>query len=50
VIAAPPGVFLRTADAVHLITAIELSEGEIWISDRHISEAAPQFGLIARSL
>jgi predicted nucleic acid-binding protein len=50
VIAAPSSVFLRTADAVHLTTAMELGEGEIWTNDRHMLAAAPHFGLIGRSV
>jgi predicted nucleic acid-binding protein len=50
VISAPPGLFLRTADAVHLTTAKDLGEREVWTSDRHMLSAAPQFGLIGRSV
>ncbi len=50
VIASAPGLFLRTIDAVHLTTAMELGEGEIWTNDRHMLAAAPHFGLKGRSL
>jgi predicted nucleic acid-binding protein len=50
VIASSPGLFLRTADAIHLMTAMELGEGEIWTSDRHMLAAAPKFGLVGRSV
>jgi predicted nucleic acid-binding protein len=50
VISAPPGVFLRTADAVHLATARDLGEKEVWTNDRHMLTAAPQFGLTGRSV
>jgi hypothetical protein len=50
VIAAPSNLFLRTADAIHLTTAMELGEGEIWTNDRHMLAAAPYFGLIGRSI
>jgi predicted nucleic acid-binding protein len=50
VIASDPKLFLRSADAIHLTTAMELGEGEIWTNDRHILAAAPKFGLIGRSV
>ncbi len=50
VISSAPTVFLRSADAVHLTTAMELGEGEIWTSDRHMLAAAPHFGLIGRTV
>jgi predicted nucleic acid-binding protein len=49
-ISAPRDIFLRTADAVHLTTAQELGEREIWTSDRHILAAARYFGLTGRSV
>jgi predicted nucleic acid-binding protein len=50
VVSAPPDLFLRTADAVHLMTAREIGEQEIWANDRHMLAAAPYFGLIGRSV
>jgi predicted nucleic acid-binding protein len=50
IVAAPPELFLRTADAVHLMTAREIGEQEIWANDRHMLAAAPYFGLIGRSV
>ena len=50
VISAPPNLFLRTVDAVHLATAKELGEGEIWTNDRHMLAAAPHFGLIGKTV
>jgi predicted nucleic acid-binding protein len=49
-LSAPDHLFLRAADAVHLVTAQELGETEIWTNDRHMSNAAPWFGLTARSV
>ena len=49
-IEAPDNRFLRTADAVHLATASELGEAEIWTNDRHMLAAAPYFGLQGRSV
>lgn len=50
VIAAPKSLFLRAGDAIHLLTAQELGESEIWTSDRHMLAAAPHFGLTGRSV
>lgn len=41
--------FLRSGDAVHLATASDLDETEIWSNDRHLLAAAPHFGLVGRS-
>ena len=43
-------IFLRTADAVHLTTAKDLGEGEVWTNDRHMLTAASHFGLTGRSV
>jgi len=48
--ASAAGVYLRAGDAVHLITAQDLGEHEIWTNDRHLLSAAPDFGLIGRSV
>ena len=48
-LSAPRGIFLRTADAVHLATAHELGEREVWTNDRHMLAAAPHFGMLGRS-
>jgi predicted nucleic acid-binding protein len=50
VLAAPADTFLCSADAIHLVTAQELGESEIWTSDRHMLAAAPFFGLRGRTL
>jgi len=47
---APANLFLRTADAVHLITAVEAGETEVWTSGRHMLAAATHFGLNGRSV
>jgi predicted nucleic acid-binding protein len=47
---APPGVYLRAGDAVHLVTAQDIGEREIWTNDRHMLAAAPHFGLVGRSV
>ena len=44
-LSAPHDLFLRTADAVHLTTAQELAEHEVWTNDRHMLAAAVYFGL-----
>jgi len=49
-VAAPPDLFLRTADAVHLTAAHEAGECEVWTSDRHMLASAAYFGLTGRSV
>ena len=46
---APASLHLRSGDAVHLATALEIGELGVWTSDRHMLEAAPHFGLIGRT-
>ena len=48
--AAPPNLFIRTADAVHLVTAHETGEREVWTNDRQMLAAASYFGLTGRSV
>lgn len=48
-VSAPRDIFVRTADAVHLATAQELGEHDVWTSDRYMLAAAPYFGLIGCS-
>jgi predicted nucleic acid-binding protein len=43
------GVYLRSGDAVHLITAADLGERQIWSNDAHLIAAAPYFGLQPRT-
>ena len=50
IISAPPDIFLRTADAVHLMTADEIGHRDVWTNDRHMLAAAPYFGLNGRSV
>jgi predicted nucleic acid-binding protein len=45
---APRDLFLRAGGAIHLITALESGEREIWTSDRHLLAAAAHFGLEGR--
>jgi len=47
---APRDLFMRTADAVHLTTAQELGESDVWTNDRHMLAAAHYFGLVGRSV
>ena len=42
-------VYLRSGDAVQLITAQDAGESEVWTSDCHMLAAAPHFGLTGRS-
>lgn len=49
-LAAPHDLFIRTGDAVHLATAQESGEHEVWTNDRHMLDAAEYFGLRGRSI
>ena len=49
-VSAPLDLFLRTADAVHLTTAHEIGERDVWTNDRHMLAAAAYFGLTGRSV
>ena len=40
----PPGTFLRTADAIHLIAAMELGESDFLTYDRRQAQAAQSCG------
>ncbi len=44
---APPGTYLRAADAIHLATAAEHGFPEIHSNDKHLLAAASLFGLRA---
>ena len=48
--ALPASCFLRTFDALHLVTAADTGFTEIWTNDRHMVAAAPHFGLLGRSV
>jgi predicted nucleic acid-binding protein len=50
ILSAPVDLFIRTADAVHLTTAEEAGEREVWTNDRHMLAAATYFGLSGRSV
>jgi predicted nucleic acid-binding protein len=47
--ALPRTTYIRAGDLIHLTTAAEMGEQEIWTTDRHVLAAAPQFGLIGRT-
>jgi hypothetical protein len=49
-VSAPRDLFVRTADAVHLATAQEAGERDVWTNDRHMLAAAAYFGLTGRSV
>lgn len=49
-VSAPRDLFIRTADAVHLVTAQEIGECDVWTSDRHMLAAASYFGLTGKSV
>lgn len=46
----PRTVAFRAGDAIHIATALEMGEGEIWTSDRHLLAAAAHFGIAGRSV
>ena len=50
IVSAPPDLFIRTADAVHLVTAHETGERDVWTNDRHMLASAAYFGLTGRSV
>jgi uncharacterized protein len=50
ILSAPEGLFIRTADAVHLTTAQEAGEREVWTNDRHMLASAAYFGLSGKSV
>ena len=47
---APASLFLRTADAIHLTSAADAGEDEVWTSDRHMLAAGAHFGVRTRSV
>lgn len=48
--ALPPACYLRTFDALHLVTAADSGFSEVWTNDRHMLAAARHFGLAGRSV
>jgi predicted nucleic acid-binding protein len=46
----PAGTYIRAGDAIHLTTAQDLGEREIWTNDRHMLGGASHFGLVGRSV
>ncbi len=45
-----PNVPLRAGDAIHLATALDAGEREIWTNDRHLLAAATYVGLVGKSV
>jgi len=48
--ALPGEVVLRAGDAIHLATALDAGEPEIWTNDRHLLAATAHVGLAGRSV
>lgn len=46
----PAGIFLRSGDAIHLVSARMAGFAEIWSNDRHLLEAASHFRLTGRTV
>ncbi|MBV9760579.1 MAG: type II toxin-antitoxin system VapC family toxin [Acidobacteriaceae bacterium] len=46
----PPTVPIRAGDAIHLATALDASEHEIWTNDRHLLAAAAHLGLTGKTV
>jgi predicted nucleic acid-binding protein len=46
----PAHVFLRAGDAIHLATALEEGESEVWTSDRHLLAATAHVGLLGKQV
>lgn len=46
----PPNVPLRAGDAIHLATALDLGEKEIWTNDRHLLAAAAHFSVSGKTV
>jgi predicted nucleic acid-binding protein len=46
----PPTCFIRTFDAIHLVTAADFGFEDIWTNDRHMLAAASHFKLAGRSV
>lgn len=46
----PQNVPLRAGDAIHLATALDVGEPEIWTNDRHLLAAAAHVGIAGRSV
>jgi predicted nucleic acid-binding protein len=44
----PEMVPLRAGDAIHVATAFDVGEPEIWTNDRHLLTAAAHFGITGR--
>ncbi len=46
----PASIPLRAGDAIHIASALDAGEPEIWTNDRHLLAAATWFGLVGRSV
>ncbi len=46
----PGNVPLRAGDAIHVATALDVGESEIWTNDRHLLAAAARCGIAGRNV
>jgi predicted nucleic acid-binding protein len=46
----PADISLRAGDAIHVASALEMGETELWTNDRHLLAAAAHFGITPRSV
>ncbi|MBI2840486.1 MAG: type II toxin-antitoxin system VapC family toxin [Acidobacteria bacterium] len=46
----PRAMYIRSGDALHLVSALTAGFTEIWSNDRHLLAAAPHFGLVGRTV
>lgn len=46
----PATIPLRAGDAIHIASAFEAGEREIWTNDRHLLAAAAHFGIAGRTV